>query len=200
MTPTLLSQRTPLSPVSSAIPQVDSAPRLSLHPVLDRRAVVDGAWWPYSRDAAAELPGLIAAVDQRLGRTTLRISVYRDAWQRIPRRIPARGRQVRIGWFRHADPRVITLIFAAGEPVVLLVIPPDTAAGPAEATLKLTAQDTTGLSIDGILTVARLPPDPAPPLRGTAADGTARWENEGGSVTGQERQEPPSTRRPSASA
>ena len=158
---------------------------------------MDGAWWPCSRDAAAELPGLIAAVDRLLDRVTLRIGVHWDVWQSIPRRIPARGRQVRIGWFRHTDPRVITLIFTTGEPVVLLVIPPDTAAGPAEATLKLTAQDTTGLSIDDILTVARLPPDPAPPLRGTAADGSARWENDGGSVTDQE---PPSTSRPSASA
>ncbi|MFG6196524.1 DUF5994 family protein [Nonomuraea sp. JJY05] len=124
MTPTLLSQRTPLSPVSSAIPRVDSAPRLSLHPVLDRRAVVDGAWWPSSCDAAAELPNLIAAVDRLLDRVTLRIGVHRDVWQSIPRRIPARGRQVRIGWFRHTDPRVITLIFAAGEPVVLLIIHP----------------------------------------------------------------------------
>ncbi|MFI7233125.1 DUF5994 family protein [Nonomuraea angiospora] len=188
MTPALHSQRTPLSPVSSAIPRVDCALRLSLHPVLDRRAVVDGAWWPSSRDAAAELPNLIAAVDQRLGRTTLRISVHRDAWQRIPRRIPARGRQVRIGWFRHTDPRVITLIFAAGEPVVLLVIPPDTAAGPAEATLKLTAQDTAGLTTDDILTLANLPPDPA--FRSTfcsaTVDSPACWENEGGSVIAQE--------------
>ncbi|MER7505162.1 DUF5994 family protein [Nonomuraea pusilla] len=194
MTPTLLSQRAPLSSTSSAIPRVDSGLRLSLHPVLDRRAVVDGAWWPYSRDAAAELPGLIAAVDQRLQRTTLLVGVQRDAWQSIPHRIPARGRQVRIGWFRHADARVISLIFAAGEPVVLLVIPPGTTAGPAEA--ELTAQDTAGLSIDDILTVERLPPDPAPPLRGTAADSLACWEDEGGSVTDQEA--PSSTRRPSA--
>ncbi|MEQ4722612.1 DUF5994 family protein [Nonomuraea sp. B19D2] len=198
MTPTLLSQRTPLSSTSSAIPRVDSALRLSLHPVLDRRAVVDGAWWPYSRDAAAELPGLIAAVDRLLDRVTLRIGLHRDAWQSIPHRIPARGRQVRIGWFRHTDPRLITLIFAAGEPVVLLVIPPGTAAGPAEAMLKLTAQDTAGLSLDDILTVARLPPDPAPPLRGTAADSLACWEDEGGSVTDQEA--PSSTRRLSAPA
>lgn len=161
MTPTLLSQPAPLSPVSSAIPRVDSALRLTLHPVLDRRAVVDGAWWPYSRDAGAELPNLIAAVDQRLGRTTLRIGVHRDVWQRVPRRIPARGRQVRIGWFGHTDPRMITIIFAAGEPIVLLTIPPDTAVGAAEATLKLTAQNTTGLTTDDILTLVNLPPDPA---------------------------------------
>ncbi|MFD1543250.1 DUF5994 family protein [Nonomuraea guangzhouensis] len=147
MTPTLLSQPAPLSSTSFAIPRVDSALRLSLRPVPNRRAVVDGAWWPSSRDAAAELPGLIAAVDRLLDRVTLRISLHGDAWQNIPRRIPARGRQVRIGWFRHTDPRVIILSFAAGEPVVLLIIP----SGTSEAT----------------------------------ADGSARWEDEGGSVIGQ---------------
>jgi len=197
MTPTLLSPSAPLSPASPAIPRVDSALRLGLHPALDRRAVVDGAWWPYSHDAATELPGLIAGVDRLLGRVTLRIGLHGDAWQSIPHRIPARGRQVRVGWFRHTDPRLITLIFAAGEPIVLLVIPPDTAAGPAEATLKftargLTARDTAGLRDDDALTGARLPPDPVPPLRrGTAADGTASWENEGGSVTDQRPPSPP---------
>ncbi|MFD0884195.1 STAS domain-containing protein [Streptosporangium algeriense] len=190
MTPTLLSQPAPLSSTSSAIPRVDSALRLSLHPVLDRRAAVDGAWWPYSHDATAELPGLIAVVDRLLGRVTLRVSLHGDAWQNIPRRIPARGRQVRVGWFRHTDPRLITLIFAAGEPVVLLVIPPGTAAAPAEATLRRTAQDlpareTTGSSVDGAQTGGGLPPVLVPPPRGTAADDTARWENEGGPVTGQ---------------
>ncbi|MFI7643971.1 DUF5994 family protein [Nonomuraea sp. NPDC049400] len=186
MTPTLLSQPAPLSPASPAIPRVDSALRLSLHPVLDRRAVVDGAWWPYSRDAAAELPGLIAAVDQRLGRTTLLVGVSRDAWQRIPRRIPARGRQVRIGGFRHADPHVVVLFFATAEPVALLVIPPSTAACSAEATLKLTAHDTAGLTADDILILTRLPPEPAAPVCAMAAGSLACWENEGGSVTDQE--------------
>ncbi|MGW0802521.1 DUF5994 family protein [Nonomuraea sp. NPDC002799] len=184
MMPTVLSQSAPLSPASSAIPRSDSALRLTLHPVLDRRAVVDGAWWPYSHDAAAELPDLIAAVDQRLSRTTLRIGLHQDAWQHVPPRIPARGRRVRVGWFRHTDPRVITLIFAAGEPVVLLVIPPDTAAGAAETTLKLTAQNTAGLTTDDILTLASLAPGPA--FRARAVDSPARWENEDASVIAQE--------------
>ncbi|MGW4472477.1 DUF5994 family protein [Nonomuraea sp. NPDC004354] len=194
MTPTLLSQPAPLSSASSAIPRADSALRLSLRPVPNRRAVVDGAWWPSSRDAAAELPGLIVAVDRLLDRVTLRVGLHCDVWQNIPRRIPARGRQVRIGWFRHTDPRVITLSFAAGEPVVLLVVPSGTAAGAAGATLKLTAQDIAGLSIDAILTLAQLPPDPAP---GATADGSARWEDEGGSVVGQMAQ--PAMGRPTTS-
>ncbi|MEU8398359.1 DUF5994 family protein [Nonomuraea sp. NPDC048892] len=193
MTPTLHSHSERLSAASSAVPQVDSALRLSLRPVPNRRAVVDGAWWPSSRDAAAELPGLIAAVDRLLDRITLRIGVHGDAWHNIPRRIPARGRQVRIGWFRHTDPRVITLSFAAGEPVVLLIIPAGTAAAAAEATLTLTAQDIAGLSIDAILTLAHLPGDSAPRAR---ADGPARWEDEGGPVIGQPAR--PSMGRPAA--
>ncbi|MDA0643838.1 MULTISPECIES: DUF5994 family protein [Nonomuraea] len=181
--PTLTPQSAPLSTASSAIPRFDSALRLSLHPVLDRRAVVDGAWWPHSRDAAAELPELIAAADQRLGRTTLRIGLHHDAWQGIPRRILARGRQVRVGWFRHTDPRVITLVLAAGEPIVLLIIPPDTAPDAAETTLKLTARDIAGLTTDDILTRAGPPPDPA--FRAGTGDSPARWENEGGSVIAQ---------------
>ncbi|MFC4016180.1 DUF5994 family protein [Nonomuraea purpurea] len=177
------------------MPRVDSALRLSLHPVLDRRAVVNGAWWPYSRDAAAELPDLIAAVDQRLGRTTLLVGVHRDAWRRIPHRIPARGRTVRIGGFRHADPHVIVLFFASDEPLALLIIPPDTAAGPAEAALKLTAQNTADLTDDAIFALAHLPSDPA--LRATA-DSVARWESESGSVSGQKARYP--ARRPSAPA
>ncbi|MEO3801923.1 DUF5994 family protein [Nonomuraea sp. B1E8] len=194
MTPTLLSQPAPLSSASPAIPRVDSALRLSLRPVPNRLAVVDGAWWPSSRDAAAELPGLIGAVDRLLDRVTLRIGLHGDAWQNIPRRIPARGRQVRVGWFRHTDPRVITLSFAAGEPVVLLIIPSGTAAGAARATLKLTAQDIAGLDIDAILTLAHLSAAPAP--RATADD-SARWEDEGGSVIGQAAQ--PSMGRPATS-
>ncbi|MFF4617123.1 DUF5994 family protein [Nonomuraea jabiensis] len=193
MTPTLLSQRAPLGSTLSATPRVDSALRLSLHPVLDRRAVVNGAWWPYSHDAAAELPDLIAAVDQRLQRTTLLVGVHRNAWRRIPRRIPARGRTVRVGWFRHADPHVIVLFSASDEPVALLIIPPDTAVGPAEAALELTARNTADLSDDAIFALAHLPPDPA--LRATA-DSMAGWESEGGSVSGQEPRY--SARRPSA--
>ncbi|MFI6393614.1 DUF5994 family protein [Nonomuraea sp. NPDC050540] len=143
MTPTLL----PLHPV----------PRLSLDPTPSRRAVVNGAWWPRSRDAAAELPGLVAAGDQRLGRTTLLVGLHPDAWRHIPDRIPARGRLVRVGRFRGADPHVVVLFFAAVEPVALLLIPPDTAAGPAQNALTRAARHTADLTADDLLALTRLP-------------------------------------------
>ncbi|WP_214104044.1 DUF5994 family protein [Acrocarpospora catenulata] len=183
MTPTLLSHYTPLNPVASAIPRVDSPVRLSLNPVRDRRVTVDGAWWPYSRDAAAELPGLIAAVDQRLAGTTLRIGLRQDEWDHIPHRIPARGRQVRIGWFSHAEPHVLTMSLAGAEPIALLVIPPGTTTGPAEAGLKLAAEDTTGFAPAEILTIAHL--FTAPDVGLAYEDDSPAWENEGGYVTAQ---------------
>ncbi|MBB5082048.1 hypothetical protein HNR40_007543 [Nonomuraea endophytica] len=122
-----------------------------------RRAVVDGAWWPQSRDAATELPGLIAAVDQRLGRTTLLVGLYENAWTHIPDRIPAPGRHVRVGRYRDADPHVVVLFFAAVEPVALLLIPPNTAAVPAETALMRTARHTADLTDDDLLALTCLP-------------------------------------------
>jgi hypothetical protein len=181
MTPTLLSHLTvPLSVVADASPAIDSAVRLRLDPVLGRRGTLDGAWWPYSRDAAAELPDLIAAVDQRLGRFTRRVGLHVDAWDNIPRHIPGRGRQVRVGWFRNTDPRIITLIPIGAEPLILLVIPPGTADGPAAAALTLAAQGTAGLRPVDILTAAHRS---AAAVIGTPdADGPADWENEGGHI------------------
>ncbi|MFI9559198.1 DUF5994 family protein [Nonomuraea endophytica] len=125
-----------------------------LNPALDRRAVVDGAWWPYSRDAAAELPALIAAVDRMLDRVTLRVDVHVDAWKNLPRHIPARGRRVRVGWFHHSDPRVVILSFAAAGQVVLLLVP--------STAPVLTAQNINGLTTEDILTLAHLAPDLGP--------------------------------------
>ncbi|MFB4267939.1 DUF5994 family protein [Nonomuraea sp. GTA35] len=168
---------TTLLPPSSPVLVAQSAPRLSLNAVLDRRGTVDGAWWPRTRDAAAELPALISAVDQRLDRAVLRVGVHVDAWDHLPRRIPARGRQVRVGWFRSADPHLITLSIAGTVPITLLVIPPRTAAGPAMAALALAAAGTVGVRPADIL-------HPAAPEEGSPGrDGSASWENEGGRVT-----------------
>ncbi|MFI6597364.1 DUF5994 family protein [Nonomuraea sp. NPDC050536] len=170
MKPTLLSHLKPLSAIARAAPTTDSAVRLCLNPVLDRRAVVDGAWWPRSRDAAAELPSLIAAVDQRLDQITVGVGIYRDAWYDLPHRIPARGRRIQVSCFHRTDPRVITLIPSVGKPIVLLIIEPNTTSGAAA----LTAQDTTGLSPADIITI---PPFPAPSP--ADADTAAKGENEG---------------------
>ncbi|MFI7041818.1 DUF5994 family protein [Microbispora rosea] len=173
MTATLLSRSTPPSAPADTDPVFGSDVRLRLTPALGLRGTVDGAWWPRSRDATLELPGFIAAVDQRLGLTTLRVGVHVDTWDHIPHRVHADGRQVKVGWFDSADPRLVTLTFAEAEPVILLVVPPYTADGPAGTALMLASQGMVGLlPVDLFTTAAR--------HVGDARD--ADGENEGGHV------------------
>ncbi|MFJ9549577.1 DUF5994 family protein, partial [Streptomyces erythrochromogenes] len=44
--------------------------RLSLTPKTTLAGLLDGAWWPYSRDLEIELPALAAALDETWGRIT----------------------------------------------------------------------------------------------------------------------------------
>ncbi|PRX59045.1 hypothetical protein B0I32_121149 [Nonomuraea fuscirosea] len=69
--------------------------RLSLDPALTCRGAVGGAWWPATYDAGAELPALIAAIDQRLNRRVLRVGpAHRHLGQHpAPHRRPRPSRQ-----------------------------------------------------------------------------------------------------------
>ncbi|HET7666291.1 MAG TPA: DUF5994 family protein [Mycobacterium sp.] len=66
-----------------------------------------GMWWPRSRDAAAELPELIAAASPRLGGPVTRVSLNVDAWD-APHdvRLAVSGQVVRLGWFHYIDPHM----------------------------------------------------------------------------------------------
>lgn len=60
--------------------------RLVFAPSPTAQGVVDGSWWPRTRDPAAELPALIAAVTDRLGLVD-RITLSADAWDTRPQHI-----------------------------------------------------------------------------------------------------------------
>jgi Family of unknown function (DUF5994) len=106
----------------------ETAARISLSAHLNTpHTAVDGAWWPRSTDLAAELPSLVAALDER-GLRISRISYSLSAWDTTPHRVQAGGRTVRTGGFRVIDPALVSLTPAggAGQPVDLRVVPPDT--------------------------------------------------------------------------
>ena len=84
-----------------------SRPRLCLQPDRSARMLLDGGWWPRSADPAAELPGLILALDERHGpfNPITRIMVGMAGWDPSrPRRLQVGGlagrRAVRIGLVR----------------------------------------------------------------------------------------------------
>lgn len=97
---------------------------LRLQTTHDRGGVLDGAWWPRSRDVAAELPGLISALTERLGPLT-RVGLDSAAWDGLPTRLVVDGRVVHIDASSVSDDTV--LVTRGDEDLFsLLVIPPDT--------------------------------------------------------------------------
>ncbi|MFC6063994.1 DUF5994 family protein [Streptomyces ochraceiscleroticus] len=103
-----------------------SAPplRLSLTPTGFAPGLLDGAWWPRSRDLAAELPSLMAVLDPLWGRIT-RVTVNPTHWPVIPRKVPVNGRVVKVGWFlAEQDPHKLLLFSYHVGRWDLLVIPP----------------------------------------------------------------------------
>ena len=119
-------------------------PRLRLRPDHSGAALLDGGWWPRSADPAAELPGLILALDEWRGRIT-RVMLGAADWNaRRPRRIrvddPAGSRVVRLGWFASMPAGLLTAISANGERTDLVTIPPSTGEQDAAAAMEQAAQ------------------------------------------------------------
>ncbi len=138
---------------SARPPPVPSLPRVSFDPELTRRGAVDGGWWPHSRNALAELPGLIAMLDSRPGIRVLRLAVHRDEWDEIPRRLTAGGHVVRVDWFTTIPRHTVSVTAAGEEPIALLVVPPDTAEGAAQTAMNMAASRGAGQAAD-ILTAS----------------------------------------------
>ncbi|MGW0598558.1 DUF5994 family protein [Streptomyces sp. NPDC002776] len=88
----------------------------------DRQAVLDGAWWPRSRDITAELPSLIAALTEHVGPVT-RVGLDASAWEALPTRLVIDDRVVHIDSFPVGDDTVL-ITPAEQDLFSLLVIPP----------------------------------------------------------------------------
>ncbi|GGU74793.1 hypothetical protein GCM10010211_45890 [Streptomyces albospinus] len=87
-----------------------------------REQVLDGAWWPRSRDIGAELPSLIAALTDHLG-PILRVGLDAGAWEELPTRLIIDDQVVHIDSFPVGDD---TILITRGDQdhFSLLVVPP----------------------------------------------------------------------------
>ncbi|MGW5346642.1 DUF5994 family protein [Streptomyces sp. NPDC004050] len=149
--------------------------RLSLTPKTTLAGQLDGAWWPYSRDLAVELPPLAAALDEVWGRIT-RVTVNPTRWPVIPHKVPVAGHSVHVGWFTEQHPDKLILLSLTVGRWDLLVIPPETE--PAAATRLMTAAAIPG----SFLTAGTLMANEAAISRGIrdARNQENTWEAEGG--------------------
>ncbi|MEU9296147.1 DUF5994 family protein [Streptomyces sp. NPDC048266] len=151
--------------------------RLALTPETTRAGLLDGAWWPRSRDLAAELPSLVDALAERWGRVT-RATVNPGSWPVVPHKVAVPGHTVHVGWFTEQDPdKVILLCYSVGR-CDLLVVPPGTEPGAAARLMAAAALP------GGVRTAGVLMSDEAStgPRARDARGGEDTWETDGGST------------------
>jgi hypothetical protein len=146
------------------------APRLCLQPDRSARTLLDGGWWPRSADPAAELPGLILALDKRHGPShpITRLMLGMAGWDPgRPRRLrvdgPAGSRVVRLGWFETMPAGLLTATARTGR-TDLLTVPPHTGEPAAWAAMDQAAQAgnrTRTPALLAAITTAAIPGPPA---------------------------------------
>ncbi|MFD5404145.1 DUF5994 family protein [Streptomyces griseorubiginosus] len=162
--------------IEAEVPSSSSPLRLSLSPTGPAPALLDGAWWPRSRDLMAELPSLTAVLDPLWGRIT-RVTVNPTHWPVVPRKVPVAGHVVKVGWFlAEQDPHELLLLSYHVGRWNLLVIPPRT--DPVTAAWLMTAaSDPLGTS-----TASRLMAEAARLRAVSEADRAVKavWDSEGG--------------------
>lgn len=161
-------------PTTSECRPAPSRPRLALAPVGSVSALLDGAWWPRSRDLHAELPELADVLDPLWGRIT-RITVNPAQWPVVPRKVTVAGHVVKVGWFRaEQDPHELLLLSYRVGRWNLLVVPPGT--DPVRAAGLMAAASDPRRSDSA----SRLMADAPRPVTEDDRIVEAAWESEGG--------------------
>ncbi|WNO70355.1 DUF5994 family protein [Streptomyces sp. AM8-1-1] len=99
---------------------------LRLETTRSREGLLDGAWWPRTRDIETELPALIRTVTEHLGPIT-RVGVDASAWNGLPTRLVIDNQVVHLDSDPVGDDTVL-ITRGDNDHFALLVIPPDTTA------------------------------------------------------------------------
>ncbi|MEV5777917.1 DUF5994 family protein [Streptomyces antimycoticus] len=155
------------------------AARLALKTEGRSRGLLDGAWWPRSRDLLSELPLLTDVLDPLWGRIT-RVAVNPEYWPVIPRKVPVDGHIVKVGWFTpEIDPHKLLLLSYGSGRLDLLVIPPESGADSA-ARLMAAASDYDGPPLTASALIAADEAGHAVSAADQPLDPEETWEYEGG--------------------
>ncbi|MFF3645641.1 DUF5994 family protein [Streptomyces sp. NPDC002564] len=164
------------------VPHAEPAPAPPVQLTLKSGApggLLDGAWWPRSRDLMAELPALVKVLDSSWGRIT-RIAVNPAHWPVVPRKIPVAGHVVRAGWFTpEIDPHKLMLFSYRSGRWDLLVVPPEVGAE-AAARLMAAAAVRDGPPLTASMLMAADAEEHGVAPADQSVDSTQAWEYEGG--------------------
>lgn len=156
--------------ISLAVPV---AARLGLRDGTAGRAILDGSWWPRSRDTVVELANLIVTMSERhlpLGR----IMLNPGTWETHPHRIATGDRTTRVGWFDTLGTDLLIATTDDGHRVDLLVLDPGLPPPTARTAMEMATTGADTLSADTILAQVTSPP--------AGDESVDSWESEGGHV------------------
>lgn len=172
---------TPVAPTVIELPR--QTLRLRLKPEVPTRGFVDGAWWPRSRDLAAELPALLAVLAIRLGRIE-RVVYNLATWQPAARRLTIEDYVVRLEGFRSQHADTVTAVGQGRQRLTLLVVPPETSQASAHHTMRTAALRDNADSAETLLAPSRVTLVSPPENSGTehTQAATQRWEGDGGRI------------------
>jgi hypothetical protein len=100
-----------------------SRPRLHLDPTGFPYDLLDGAWWPHSTDASAELPGLVMAIDGIHGEVES-VLLGADGWRSGPQYMHIGGRRISVRYHASQPASLLTAVYHNGRRINLLVVTP----------------------------------------------------------------------------
>ena len=106
-----------MTSASSTFSTSTDAARLSVKPDAPTTGFVDGAWWPASRDLAAELTDRLGPIQS--------VSYSIGAWEPVPRKITIGTSAVRMAGYRTQDHDPVDVI-GDRRRLTLRVVPPET--------------------------------------------------------------------------
>ncbi|MFB9924097.1 DUF5994 family protein [Amycolatopsis halotolerans] len=181
MTPSLRTTASTLSAMKAAAPSW-RVPRLRLKPAGPATGYVDGAWWPYTRELAVELPALLAMLAARLDRIE-RVAYHLAAWTPAQRRLTVDGSPIRLEGFRahHAD--TVTVTGGRGlHRLALLVVPPETEPADAHRILATAAHRGNLDTVETLLAAHGKTDNDAAAEDDAMNDATQRWDVDGGRI------------------
>lgn len=129
--------------------------RVAFKPGLGERSrstgFVDGAWWPESRDLAAQVPALLEALPAGLGRIE-RVSYNLAAWGTTARGLRIDDAVVHLAGYRTQNHDTVDVI-GRDQLVTLLVVPPDTADDAARGAMRAASSADNRDSVGDLLAV-----------------------------------------------
>jgi hypothetical protein len=132
--------------------------------------VLDGAWWPQSRDLALELADLVDNLPAGLGRP-MRVVYSQTGWEPGPRWINSArgGRPIRAGSFPGPNTQRLLMHMGGASILQLVVLPPELDADAAARAMRAAASPANRLSALTLVAEAAV-----------ASPDAARWDDDGG--------------------